>query len=120
MTLKEVQELLDTEVLSGGEFLDREVKTAFACDLMSDVLAFVNEKTLLLTGLVNSHTIRTAEMLDISAVVFVRGKKPDKDTLQLAKENGIVIMSTKHIMYVSSGILYAKGLKGASLAQKES
>lgn len=120
MTLREVRELLNTEVLSGEEFLDREIKTAFACDLMSDVLAFVNEKTLLLTGLVNSHTIRTAEMLDISAVVFVRGKKPDEDTLQLAKENDMVVMSTKYIMYESSGILYSNGLRGACLAEKES
>lgn len=118
MNLKEVQELLDAEVLSGHEFLNREVKTAFACDLMSDVLAFVDDKTLLLTGLVNSHTIRTAEMLDIAAIVFVRGKKPDEDTINLARENNIVIMTTKLIMYVSSGILYSKGLKGANIVHK--
>ncbi|SDK58982.1 DRTGG domain-containing protein [Natronincola ferrireducens] len=118
MTLKEVKELLGAEILSGDEFLDKEVKTAFACDLMSDVLAFVDDKTLLLTGLVNSHTIRTAEMMDIAAVVFVRGKKPDEHTIQLAKENGIVIMSTQNIMYVSSGILYSKGLKGANIVHK--
>lgn len=118
MTLKEVQELLGAEVLTGEKYLEREVKTAFACDLMSDVLAFVDDKTLLLTGLVNSHTIRTAEMLDIAAVVFVRGKKPDEDTIKLAIENEIPIMSTKNIMYVSSGILYSKGLKGADIVHK--
>ncbi|SES75450.1 DRTGG domain-containing protein [Natronincola peptidivorans] len=118
MTLKEVQRLLEAEVVSGEEFLQREVKTAFACDLMSDVLAFVDDKTLLLTGLVNSHTIRTAEMMDLSAVVFVRGKKPDDETIELAKENNIVIMTTNHIMYVSSGILFSKGLKGANIVHK--
>ncbi len=118
MRLQEVQKLLEAEVLAGEEFLQREVKTAFACDLMSDVLAFVDDKTLLLTGLVNSHTIRTAEMLDIAGIVFVRGKKPDKDTIELALENQIPIMTTKNIMYVSSGILYSKGLKGADITHK--
>lgn len=118
MTLREVKELLEAEIITGAEYLEREVKTAFACDLMSDVLAFVDDKTLLLTGLVNSHTIRTAEMMDISAVVFVRGKKPEHDTIRLAEENEIAIMSTPHIMYVSSGILYSKGLKGAQIVHK--
>ena len=118
MTLREIQELLDAEILCGLEFLDKKIESVFASDLMSDVLAFANEKTLLLTGLVNAHTIRTAEMLDISAIVFVRGKKPDEETLELAKENKMVIMSTKHIMYVSSGILYTNNLKGASLPKK--
>lgn len=118
MTLKEVKELLEAEIITGKEFLEREVKTAFACDLMSDVLAFVDDKTLLLTGLVNSHTIRTAEMMDISAVVFVRGKRPEDDTIKMAEENEIVLMSTPNIMYVSSGILYSKGLKGAKISHK--
>ncbi len=119
MLLKEVQELLDADILTGEEFLNREVKTVFACDLMSDVLAFVDDKTLLLTGLVNSHTIRTAEMLDIAAVVFVRGKTPDDETIKLAIENQIPIMTTKNIMFVSSGILYSKGLKGADTVHRE-
>ncbi|AOY76838.1 DRTGG domain-containing protein [Clostridium formicaceticum] len=118
MTLKEVQLLLDAEILWGEKFLNREIKTAFACDLMSDVLAFVDDKTLLLTGLVNSHTIRTAEMMDIAAIVFVRGKSPEEEIIKLAEENEIVIMSTKYIMYVSSGILYSKGLKGANIIHK--
>ncbi|MCC5911604.1 MAG: hypothetical protein JJT76_14310 [Clostridiaceae bacterium] len=115
MTLEEVRHLLDAEVLSGHEYMKKEVSKAFSCDLMSDALTSVEDRTLLLTGLVNPHTVRTAEMLDISGVVFVRGKVPDEDTIKLAKENGIVIMITKYTLYVSSGILYSNGLEGASI-----
>lgn len=117
MNLRDVQRLLDAEVLTGEEFLDMEVHTAFACDLMSDVLAFIENKTLLLTGLVNTHTIRTAEMMDIGAIVFVRGKQPDEDTLELARKNKIVLLSTAHILYTCCGILYQQGLKGAALSK---
>ncbi|AKL95076.1 transcriptional regulator [Clostridium aceticum] len=115
MTLKEVQQLLNAEILYGENLLDREANTAFACDLMSDALAFLDDKTLLLTGLVNSHTIRAAEIVDIVAVVFVRGKKAEEEIIKLAEEHEIVIMSTKNTLYVSSGILYAEGLEGASI-----
>ena len=118
MKLKEIQKLLDADVLSGHEYLDREVTNAFAADLMSDVLAFVDDKTLLLTGLTNPHTIRTAEMMDINSIVFVRGKKPDDETLKMAEENQVVTMTTKNIMFVASGILYGKGLRGANIIHK--
>lgn len=118
MKLIEIQELLDAEILSGHEYLDREVTNAFAADLMSDVLAFVDDKTLLLTGLTNPHTIRTAEMMDINSIVFVRGKKPDEETLKMAEENQVVTMTTKEIMFVASGLLYEKGLRGAKIIHK--
>lgn len=118
MNLREVQKLLQAEVLSGNELLDMDIRSVFACDLMSDVLAYVEDKTLLLTGLCNQHTIRTAEMKDINAVVFVRGKKPDTETLKLANENGIVVMTTDHILYISCGILYSNGLNGALVVHK--
>jgi len=117
MNLKDVQRLLEAEVLTGEEFLDMEVHTVFACDLMSDVLAFIENKTLLLTGLVNTHTIRTAEMMDIGAIVFVRGKRPDQDTLDLARSNKIILLSTGHILYTCCGILYSQGLRGAALTK---
>jgi len=118
MYLREIKDLLCAEVVCGSEFLDRDVDSAFACDLMSDVLAFAMDKTILLTGLVNTHTIRTAEMLDIGAIVFVRGKYPDDDAISLAKENEMVIMSTKKILYTSCGILYNNGLKGSSISNR--
>ena len=112
MKLTEVKEILDAEVLTGEEFLDEEATSAFGSDLMSDVLAFVNEGVLLLTGLVNPQVVRTAEMMDIPAIVFVRGKRPDENTLQLAKSKDMVIMTTENTMYVACGKLYSNGLMG--------
>ena len=112
MRLSEVKEILDADVLSGGELLDREVRSACASDFMSDVLAFVKEQNLLLTGMVNSQVVRTAEMMDIRCVVFVRGKVPDSAVVEMARERGIVVMATRRRMYVASGLLYSAGLNG--------
>ncbi|QZY56586.1 DRTGG domain-containing protein [Crassaminicella profunda] len=108
----EIMQLLNAECLAGESLLDMEVDHAFGCDLMSDVLAFINEKTLLLTGLTNPQVIRTAEMTDINVVVFVRGKKPVKEVIDLANKNNMILLSTNHILYTACGILYANGLKG--------
>lgn len=110
MKLSEVKEILNAEVVAGEEFLDREVKSAFGSDLMSDVLAFVKDQALLLTGLVNGQVIRTAEMMDIKAIVFVRGKKPTEDIAELAKEYKMVVMTTDYTLYPSCGKLYSAGL----------
>jgi predicted transcriptional regulator len=107
--------LVDCEVLCGLKKLDQRLEHAFGSDLMSDVLAYVEEETLLLTGLTNAQVIRTAEMLDLKAVLFVRGKKPSQDVIELASENDIVLLTTNHTMYVTSGILYSHGLKGLSI-----
>ncbi len=112
MKLSKIKEILEAEVLAGEELLDSEVDAAFGSDLMSDVLAFVNDRVLLLTGLVNPQVVRTAEMLDISAIAFVRGKRPDDDVIALAKAKNIVILSTAHTLYVASGRLYSEGLTG--------
>ena len=112
MKLSEVQQSLNAKLLCGEKRLEEEVNSACGCDLMSDVLAFVKDKALLLSGLVNPQVIRTAEMMDISAIVFVRGKKPDENTLALAEEKDMVIFSTELPLYISCGRLYAKGLTG--------
>ena len=109
MKLSEVKEILNAEVVAGEEFLDREVKSAFGSDLMSDVLAFVKDQALLLTGLVNGQVIRTAEMMDIKAIVFVRGKKPTEDIAELAREYKMVVMTTDYTLYPSCGKLYCAG-----------
>lgn len=113
MTLLQVKEILDARVLCGDESLDREVQTACGSDFMSDVLAFVKNQAVLLTGLVNPQVIRTAEMLDMQCIVFVRGKTPDATMLAMAAECGIVIMSTDRMMYSACGLLYSNGLVGA-------
>lgn len=115
MKLREIAELLDCEILVGETFLDREVKYAFGSDLMSDVLAYTEEDTVLLTGLCNNQVIRTAEMLDLKSIVFVRGKRPSEDIIEMAKEDDILILRTEHTMYSASGILYSKGLQGTSI-----
>lgn len=113
MLLSDVSSVLNGKILEPGEKGgETEVHTACGCDLMSDVLAFVKDQTLLLTGLINSQVIRTAEMMDIVAVCFVRGKTPPEDVLTLAKEKNIAILTTDYPMYTACGKLYEKGLGG--------
>ena len=112
MTISEIQRLLNAKILCCEESTDKEVYSAFGCDLMSDVLAFVKDQAVLLTGLVHSQVIRTAEMMDMVCVVFVRSKTPTEEMLALAKECGIVVMITDKTLYESSGILYSGGLVG--------
>lgn len=108
--LLEVQSILNAQIWAGSEKLESEVMSACGCDLMSDVLAFAKEKIVLLTGLVNLQVIRTAEMLDIKAIIFVRGKQPTEDMIALAESKEIVILSTDLPLYVACGQLYEAGL----------
>lgn len=112
MTLREIKELLEAEVLVGQAQLDKEISTAFGADLMSDVLAFAKPGSLLLTGLTNPQVVRTADVLDIAAIVMVRGKKPTPETIRLAEELGIPILATKYILFESAGRLYSRGIRG--------
>ncbi|WIV10568.1 DRTGG domain-containing protein [Proteiniborus sp. MB09-C3] len=115
MKLSEIRDILEAKVLVGEGFLEREVYSAFGSDLMSDVLAFINENSILLTGLTNTQVIRTAEAADFFAIVFVRGKRPSEDLLDLALEKNITIMTTEYTLYTASGRLYEKGLKGVKI-----
>lgn len=112
MTLERVRDILDARVLTGREDLDREVLSACGSDLMSDVLAYVKHQAILLTGLVNPQVIRTAEMMDMQCIVFVRNKMPDATMLDMAKDRGILVMTTEKPMYLSCGLLYSSGLVG--------
>ena len=112
MKISAIRELLDAEVVCGEEYLDREVHSACGSDMMSDVLAYVKEQAILLTGLVNPQVIRTAMMMDMRCIVFVRGKNPSEEMIALADDNGIVLLSTEERMYVACGKLYASGLAG--------
>jgi predicted transcriptional regulator len=114
VTLKEVQDILEAEVLVGRDQLQKPVRTAFAADLMSDVLAFAKPDSLLLTGLTNPQVVRTADILDITAIILVRGKKPSEETVKLAEELKIPILSTRYILFETSGRLHAKGSQGVS------
>ena len=110
MKISKIQELLNAKILCGEEYSGRHVYSAFGCDLMSDVLAYAKDQVVLLTGLVNAQVIRTALMMDMNCIIFVRSKKPDEDMIRLAMEHEIVVMSTDKTLYTSCGILYANGL----------
>ena len=117
MKISTMQELLDAKVLTCEENLDRHVYSACGCDLMSDVLAYVKDQAVLLTGLVNPQVVRTAVMMDMICIVFVRSKKPTEEVLELAKESGIVVMTTDKRLYDACGILYSSGLVGNKVAK---
>lgn len=110
MKLKKVVELLEAKTLNSCFNEETEVLSACGCDLMSDVLAFVKDQALLLTGLVNPQVVRTAEMMDMKAIVFVRGKTPGAEIVSLADDAGIAILSTEFPLYISCGKLYSEGL----------
>ncbi len=114
MTLKEIKELLKAEVIIGEESLNEEITFAGGSDLMSDVLAFGKPGILLLTGLSNAQSVRTANIIDAKAIVYVRGKKPDKMGIEIAKENGIPLLSTQFMMYTACGLLFSHGVPGVS------
>ena len=110
MKISKIRDLLHAEVVYGEEFLEEEVSTACGSDMMSDVLAYVKNQAVLLTGLLNSQVIRTAEMMDMRCIVFVRSKKPTPEMIALAEENGLVLLSTELRLYDACGILYHNGL----------
>ncbi len=110
MKIKELQKLLSAELLCGDESLENDVFSACCSDMMSDVLAYVKDQGVLLTGLVNSQVVRTANMMDMVCIVFVRNKLPSDEMISLAKESGIVLMKTALRAYEACGILYNAGL----------
>jgi len=111
MTVLEAVTLLDGQFFIGEENSSREVSSVCGADLMSDVMAFVKDNVLLLTGLVNPQVIRTAELLDIHAIIFVRGKTPGRDMIEMAEESDIILAGTKLPMFISCGKIYEAGLR---------
>ena len=117
MKISEIRALLDAEVVCGEEKMDRDVYSACGSDMMSDVLAYVKDQAVLLTGLVNPQVVRTAEMMDMVCIVFVRSKTPTAEMVELARESGIVLLKTSKRMYEACGKLYASGLIGNVVAK---
>lgn len=117
MKISQMKELLEARVLCCEENIDHHVYSACGCDLMSDVLAFVKDQAVLLTGLVNPQVIRTAEMMDMICVVFVRSKVPTQEMIDLARESGIVLMVSDKRLYEACGLLYTNGLVGNKLKE---
>ena len=120
MTIKDMVDILHAKVLCGEERLETKVYTACCSDLMSDVLAFVNEKTVLITGLTNPHVLRTADMLDLKCLVYARGKTPGEESLAQAKDQGLAVITTRETAFTACGLLYAAGLRGVPIEWPES
>lgn len=112
MKILKIKELLGAEILAGEDLIGGEVHSACGCDMMSDVLAFVKDQAVLLTGLCNPQVVRTATMMDMRCIVFVRGKRPSDDVISLARESGIAVLASDMRMYTACGILYENGLHG--------
>ena len=110
MKIGTIKELLNAEVICGEDALGRHVYSACGSDMMSDVLAYVKDQAVLLTGLVNPQVVRTAEMMDMVCIVFVRSKAPTEEMITLAEEHGMVLLKTRKRMYEACGKLYAAGL----------
>ncbi len=111
MNLREISRLVNGKILSGEDKLDQEVKFAFASDLMSDVLTIKIDNFILITGLANIQSVRTAEMSDVHYILFVRGKQITEEMLELAYDNEMVVIETDYSMFKASGILYGAGLE---------
>lgn len=116
MKASQIKEILDAQVLCGAEFLDAfEVESAFGADMMSDILAFyVKPTTIVLTGTINQHLLRTAEMLDLRCVLFVRGKNVPEEIVRAAREMDMILMNTDKTLFTSCGLLYEAGLRSCS------
>ena len=114
MTIREMKEALDAKFLYGEELADLDAQFAFSADMMSDVLAYCGKRTVPITGLCTPQVVRTAEMLDIVCIIFVRGKLPDENMLALARGKSIAVLATDHYMFTACGILYEHGLRGGA------
>ncbi|MGD2147161.1 MAG: DRTGG domain-containing protein [Anaerolineae bacterium] len=115
MKLREVLRIIEGKLISEDADLDEDVQMGCGADLMSDVLAFTHDGTLLMSGLTNPQVVRTAEMAGIRAIVFVRGKIPPPETVALAKDKNIPLLASKYTMFETCGRLYAEGLPSCGL-----
>ena len=111
MLVRNICDWLQGEVLTGREKVGMEVKWACASDLMSHVLANAGENVLLITGLNNLQVVRTAEMSDIEAIIFVQNKRPVPEVLDLAEEKHLLTILTPYSMFTTCGILFKNGLR---------
>jgi predicted transcriptional regulator len=112
MKIAHIAQILNAKVYCGEDCLEQEVHNACGCDMMSDALAFIKDQAVLLTGLVNPQVIRTAEMMDVACVVFVRGKEPTQAMVDMARQRSLVLLSTSINMFPACGMLYNAGLDG--------
>ena len=111
MILKDIKKILSCKNLTSEELLERDIKYCFGADLMSDVLRFCKTDSLLLTGLTNAQVLHVAEIMDLKAIIFIRGKEPDKNIIAQAENKKLPLLSTKNLMFNACGMLYENGLR---------
>ena len=114
MRLREIIQIVDGTLLTPNSALDQEITQVSSSDLMSDVLAFSPPRALLITGLANSHVLRTCELAEISAIVFARGKAPTDPIVKLAEETNIPLICSPCSMFEACGRLWAAGLSSST------
>lgn len=112
MKLVEIRDILECEVLTGEDDLSTEVETVVASDGMSEILAFAHPGALMITGLTNVQSVRTADIANVRAIVYIRGKRPDDRAIAIARESNIPVLATALGMFNVCGILRELGLKG--------
>ncbi len=112
MKIKDILKILNGELVVGEDKLDLDIQVAGASDMISDILLMAKAGMMILTGLNSPQIIRSASMLDVKAVVVVRGKFPLPKMIEMASQYGVVLMTTKFGMYKSCGVLYSNGVKG--------
>ena len=117
MKVSTIIKSVKAKILCGEKLVDSvEIKAACGADMMSDVLAFVKDQGMLLTGLINPQVVRTAEMMDMKCILFVRGKTPEASVIELAEERGIILLSTEESLFGACGILYGEGVRPGTRA----
>jgi predicted transcriptional regulator len=114
VTLREIRKLLHCDVLTAGDDLEFDITQVVASDGMSEILAFARSNELMITGLTNIQSIRTADVAGVSAVLYCRGKLPDDKVIEFARQKQIPVLATKMGMFDICGVLYSRGLKGVS------
>jgi serine kinase of HPr protein (carbohydrate metabolism regulator) len=110
MTVEEIARLLQAEIVCGTDRSDHQIEIAFASDLMSDVLTLCEDNVMLITGLANTQTIRTAEMAEIPCVIIARDKFISEDMIEIANDNDIILLKCRYSLYKTCGLLYHAGI----------
>jgi predicted transcriptional regulator len=118
MDLKDIKELLKCKNLTEENILDRQIKSAYAADMMSDVLKSCETGALLITGLINQQVVQVAEIMDLKGIVFINGKEPSQDVIDKAHTIKLPLLSTIMNMYEVCGILFNSGLKCSKKSEK--
>jgi predicted transcriptional regulator len=113
MKLKEIRSLLDCDVICGEDQLEADVQSAFAADMMSDVLAFSRSGAVLVTGLTSLQSVHTADVADLAAIVFIHDKRPGMAVVEVARQKKIPLLTTRRLMFEVCGVLFGHGLKAA-------